>query len=58
MILQHRPALPLAIRRHAGAYLFIGPALVLLVVFNIGPAFYTAWLSLQDYGILGSNGFI
>jgi len=58
VIFQHRPALLPAIRRHAGAYLFIGPALVLLVVFNIWPALYTAWLSLQDYGILGSNGFI
>src|SRR5207245_2261896 len=45
-------------RRHLGAYLFIGPALFLLVLFNIWPAVYTAWLSLQDYGILGSNGFV
>jgi ABC-type sugar transport system permease subunit len=58
VILQRQLIVPLRIRRHLAAYLFIGPALVLLVVFNIGPALYTAWLSLQDYGILGSNGFI
>src|SRR6267143_5488140 len=46
------------VRRHLGAYLFIGPALFLLVLFNIWPALDTAWLSLQDYGILGSNGFV
>ncbi len=58
MILQRRLIVPLRVRRHLAAYLFIGPALLLLVLFNIWPALYTAWLSLQDYGILGSNGFV
>ncbi len=58
MILQPRVVLTPRARRYLGAYLFIGPALFLLVLFNIWPAVYTAWLSLQDYGILGSNGFV
>jgi ABC-type sugar transport system permease subunit len=58
MVLQPRLSIPRRLRRHLAAYLFVGPALVLLVLFNIWPALYTAWLSLQDYGILGSNGFI
>lgn len=58
VILQPRLALSPRMRRHLAAYLFIGPALFLLVLFNIWPALYTAWLSLQDYGILGSNGFV
>ena len=58
VIFQPRVALSPRVRRNLAAYLFIGPALFLLVLFNIWPALYTAWLSLQDYGILGSNGFI
>jgi ABC-type sugar transport system permease subunit len=58
VIFQPRVALSPRVRRNLAAYLFIGPALFLLVLFNIWPALYTAWLSLQDYGILGSNGFV
>jgi len=58
VIFQPRVALSPRVRRHIGAYLFIGPALFLLILFNIWPALYTAWLSLQDYGLLGSNGFV
>ena len=44
-------------RRHLGAYAFIGPALLLLAVFVVGPMFYALWVSLFDYGIGGSNEF-
>jgi ABC-type sugar transport system permease subunit len=45
-------------KRLLPAYLFVGPALLLLILFVIWPTFYALWISLQDYGVLGSNGFV
>jgi len=44
-------------RRYLAAYAFVGPALVLLVVFAVVPMYYSLWVSLFDYGIAGSNEF-
>ena len=44
-------------RRYLAAYAFVGPALVLLVVFVVVPMFYSLWVSLFDYGVAGSNEF-
>lgn len=45
-------------RRRFAAYGFVGPALLLLLLFVIVPMLYALWVSLFDYGITGSNAFI
>jgi cellobiose transport system permease protein len=39
-------------------YLFVAPFFLIFGVFGIFPLLYTAWVSLHDWDITGSNGFV
>jgi cellobiose transport system permease protein len=60
-----RPPRPPPPRRRRGRleavgspYLFVAPFFVIFVIFGLFPLGYTAWVSLHDWDVTGSNGFV
>ncbi|MCE7002880.1 sugar ABC transporter permease [Kibdelosporangium philippinense] len=42
----------------ASPYLFVAPFFIIFLIFGLFPLGYTAWVSLHDWDLGGSNGFV